>query len=108
MEALCQALPSRCPTDAGQSTADDLWTLDAPLLQPAASVPPEDPLASDCRYVGFQTEWVASKRDAGLPLGEAWLASQRVFARDLPWHDGKRSRGRSTCDLLADVHAAYD
>jgi hypothetical protein len=89
VEALCQALPARCPTGAGQTTADDLWTLDldAPLLQPAASTPPEDPLASDCQYVGFQTEWVASKRDAGLSLREVWLASQRVFARDLPWQD---------------------
>jgi hypothetical protein len=86
VEALCQALPSRCPTGAGQTTADDLWTLTELLLQPAASTPPEDPLASDCQYLGFQTEWVTSKRDAGLSLGAAWLASQRVFAHDLPWH----------------------
>src|SRR5262245_30062922 len=85
--ALCQALPARCPTGAGQRTAADLWTLAELLRQPATSMPPEDPLASDCQYLGFQTEWVASKRDAGLPLGEVWLASQRVFARDLPWHD---------------------
>jgi hypothetical protein len=85
--ALCQALPSRCPLGAGQTTADDLWTLAGLMLPPAASAPPEDPLTSDCQYLGFQTEWVASKRDAGLPLGEAWLASQRVFARDLPWQD---------------------
>ena len=52
--------------------------------QPATSAPPEDPLASDCRYVGFQTEWIASKRDAGLPLGEALAASRRVFARAMP------------------------
>jgi hypothetical protein len=39
---------------------------------------------------GFSREalpQVAAERDAGLPLGEVWLASQRVFARDLPWHD---------------------
>jgi hypothetical protein len=87
VEALCQALPSRCPTGTAQTTADDLWTLDGPLLQPAASAPLEDPLASACRYVGFQTEWVASKRDAGLPLGEALRASRRVFALDTPWQD---------------------
>jgi hypothetical protein len=85
--ALCQAIPARCPTGAGQTTADDLWTLAGLLLQPAARALPEDPLASDCQYLGFQTEWVASKRDAGLPLGEVWRASQRVFARDLPWQD---------------------
>jgi hypothetical protein len=85
--ALCQALPARCPTGAGQISAADLRTLAELLLQPAAPAPPEDPLASDCQYLGFQTEWVASKRDAGLPLGEVWRASQRVFARDLPWQD---------------------
>jgi hypothetical protein len=85
--ALCQALPARCPTDAGQSTVDDLWPLAELLRQPATSTPPEDSLASDCQYLGFQTEWVASKRDAGLPLSEVWRASQRVFARDLPWQD---------------------
>jgi hypothetical protein len=85
VEALCQAIPSRCPQGAAQTTADALWTLDGPMLPPAASAPPEDPLASACRYVGFQTEWVASKRDAGLPLGEAWTASRRVFALDRPW-----------------------
>jgi hypothetical protein len=31
-------------------------------------------------------QWGASKRDAGLPLGEALVASQRIFASDLPWH----------------------
>jgi hypothetical protein len=86
-EALCQALPARCPTGAGQTPAADLRPLAGLLLQPAASAPPEDPLASDCQYLGFQTEWVASKRDAGLPRGEVWRASQRVFARDLPWQD---------------------
>ena len=85
MEALCQAIPSRCPHSAAQTTADDLLTLDGPLLQLAVSAPPEDPLASDCRHVGFQTEWVASKRDAGLPLGETLRAARRVFALDLPW-----------------------
>jgi hypothetical protein len=85
--ALCQALPSRCPTGAVPTPAADWRLLDEPLLPPAASAPPEDPLASDCQYLGFQTEWVASKRDAGLPLGEVWRASQRVFARDLPWQD---------------------
>jgi hypothetical protein len=85
VEALCQALPSRCPNGAAQTTAADLWTRDGPLLQPAASAPPEDPLASDCRYVGLQTEWVAPKRDVGLPLGEALRASRRVFALDMPW-----------------------
>ena len=85
VDALCQAIPSRCPNGAAQTTADALRTLEGPLLQPAASAPPEDPLASDCRYVGFQTEWVASKRDAGLPLGEALTASRRVFALDRPW-----------------------
>jgi hypothetical protein len=35
----------------------------------------------------LQTEWVASKRDVGLPLGEALRASQRVFALDMPWQD---------------------
>jgi hypothetical protein len=84
---LCQALPARCPLGAGPTTADDLRTLAGLLLQPAARAPSEDPLASDCQYLGFQMEWAASKRDAGLPLGETWLASQRVFARDLPWHD---------------------
>ena len=80
-------MPSRCPTDAAETTADDLWTRDGLTLPSAASTPPEDPLASDCRYVGFQTEWVASKRDAGLPLGEALAVSRRVFTPDLPWHD---------------------
>jgi hypothetical protein len=87
VDGLCQALPSRCLHGASLSTADDLWIHVEPLLEPAASAPPADPLASDCQYIGFQTEWVASKRDAGLPLDEAWLASQRVFASDLPWQD---------------------
>jgi hypothetical protein len=81
MEALCQAIPSRCPTTA------ELPPLAALLLQLAVSAPPEDPLVSDCQYLGVQTEWVAAKRDAGLSLGEVWHASQRVFAPDLPWHD---------------------
>jgi hypothetical protein len=85
VEAFCQAIPARCPQGAAQIAADDLWTLDGPLLQPAASAPPEEPLASDCRYVGFQTEWVASKRDAGLPLDAALAAARRVFALDLSW-----------------------
>jgi hypothetical protein len=87
VDAFCQAIPSRCPHGAVQTTAADLWLLDDPLLQPAASAPPEDALASACRYVGFQTEWVASRRDAGLPLGDALPASQRVFGRDRPWQD---------------------
>jgi hypothetical protein len=85
--ALCQAIPSRCSHGAAQTTADDLWPLAGPLLQPAASAPPEDPLASDCRYIGFQTEWVASQRDVGRPLSEALSSSRRVFARDRAWHD---------------------
>ena len=87
VDVLCQAMPSRCPQGAAQPPADDLWTFDWLTLQPAASAPPEDPLASACRYVGFQTEWIASKRDAGLSLGEALVASRRVFALDMPWHD---------------------
>ena len=87
VDALCQALPAHCPQGAAQTTADALRTLEGPLLQPAASAPPEDPLASACRYVGFQTAWVASKRDAGLPLGAVLTASRRVFALDRPWHD---------------------
>jgi hypothetical protein len=101
VEAFCQAVPSRCPTGAAQTTADDLWILDGLTLSsaedlwaledltlpPGATAPPEDPLASQCQYVGFQTEWLASKRDAGLPLGEVLAASRRVFAPDLPWHD---------------------
>src|SRR5262249_9685251 len=65
VEALCQAMPSRCSPGATQTPADNLWTCDGHTLQPADSAPPEDPLASACWYVGFQTEWVASKRDAG-------------------------------------------
>jgi len=87
VEALCQAMPSRCSPGATQTPADNLWTCNGHTLQPADSAPPEDPLASACWYVGFQTEWVASKRDAGLPLGEVLAASRRIFAPDLPWHD---------------------
>jgi hypothetical protein len=83
--AFCQAIPYNCPQGAAQTTVDDLRTLDGPMLRLAASVPPEDPLASDCRYVGFQMEWIASKRDVGLPLGEALLVARRVFALDRPW-----------------------
>ena len=61
MDALCQALPAHCPQGAAPP-ADALQPLEGPLLVPAASAPPEDPLASACRYVGFQMEWVASKR----------------------------------------------
>src|SRR5262245_39147912 len=68
VDALCQALPSRCPPGAAQPPVDDLQTRAGPLLEPTASVPLEDPLASDCWYIGLQTEWVAFKRDAGLPL----------------------------------------
>ena len=25
------------------------------------------------------------QRDAGIPLGEAWASSRRVFALDMPW-----------------------
>ena len=85
VEALCQAIPSRCPQGAAQTTAADLWTLDGPMLRLAVSAPPEDSLASDCRYVEFQTEWIASKRDVGLPLGAALSAARRVFALDRPW-----------------------
>jgi hypothetical protein len=87
VEALCQALPAPCPHGAAQSTAADLGPLTGLRLQPGGSAPPEDPLASACRYVGFQTEWIASKRDAGLPLGEVVLTAQRVFAGDRPWQD---------------------
>ena len=85
VDALCQAMPSRCPTGAAQPLADDLWTVDGHTLQHATSAPPEDPIASACRYVGFQTEWVVSKRDAGIPLGEALASYRRVFALDMPW-----------------------
>ena len=105
VEAFCLAMPSRCLTGAAQATVEPLRLLDGPPLppvplpprqeptphptpqtpdQPAASAPPEDLLASDCRYVGFQTEWVASKRDAGLPLVAALAAARRVFLQDLP------------------------
>ena len=80
VEALCQALPARCPTGAAQTTAADLWPLDGLLLQSTASAPPEDPLANDCQSLGLQTEWVASKRDAGLSLGAVLTASRRVLA----------------------------
>jgi hypothetical protein len=76
VEALCQVIPSRCPQGTTQTTADDLRALDGPMLQLAASTPPEDPLASACRYVGFQTEWLASKRDAG--PGQAHLKREWV------------------------------
>ena len=66
-------------------TGDDLWPGEGLPLRPAVSVPLEDPIASACRYVGFQAEWVASKRDAGLPLGEVVRTAQRVFAGDTPW-----------------------
>jgi hypothetical protein len=85
MGLLCQALPSPCLHGATLTTAADLWRRVEPLLEPAASAPPEDPLASDCRYVRFQVEWVASKRDAGLPLGEVLPAAWRVFLLDRPW-----------------------
>ena len=85
MDAFCQALPSRCPPGAAQSPVDDLQTRTGPLLEPTASVPLEDPLASDCWYIGLQTEWVAFKRDAGLPLSEVLRAARRVFALDLQW-----------------------
>jgi hypothetical protein len=84
VDGLCQALPSHCLHGAPLTTADDLWIRAEPLLEPAASAPPEDPLASDCRYVGFQMEWIASKRDAGLPLGAVVSAAWRVFALDRP------------------------
>ena len=87
VDVLCQAMPLRCPHGVAQTTADDLGAYDWYTLQPAASAPPEDPLASACRYVGFQVESVTSKRDAGLPLGKVLAASRRVFAPDLPWHD---------------------
>ena len=101
VDTLCQAMPSRCtPGDAQLPPdalwvldglpfppAEDLWALEDLTLPPGASAPPADPLASQCQYVGFQTEWLASKRDAGLPLGEVLAASRRVFMPDLPWHD---------------------
>jgi hypothetical protein len=106
-EAFCLAMPWRCLPGTAQTTADPLrHRHGSPLPSgppspregptpratpqapdpPAASALPEDPLASECRYVGFQTEWVASKRDAGLSLGAALAAARRVFARDLPGH----------------------
>jgi hypothetical protein len=85
VEAFCQAIPYHCPKGAAHTTAAELQPLGGQLLQLAASAPPEDPLASDCRYVGFQTEWMASKRDVGLPFGVALAASRRVFALDTPW-----------------------
>ena len=105
---LWQAMPSHGPRGAARTTAADPPTREGPPLQrvspppylavppssmprtpvlPAASAPPEDPIISDCRYVGFQTEWVASKRDAGLPLVEALASYRRVFALDLPWQN---------------------
>jgi len=101
VDALCQALPSRCPPGDAQPPAEALWVLDGftlpsaealwaiedLTLPPGASAPPAEPLASQCQYVGFQTEWLASKRDAGLPLDAVLAASRRVFAPDLPWHD---------------------
>ena len=87
VDVLCQAMPPRCPHGVTQTTADDLWAYEWYTLQPAAGAPPEDPLASACRYVGFQTEWAASKRDTGLSLGKALAASRRVFVFDIPWHD---------------------
>jgi hypothetical protein len=86
-EAFCLVRPSRCPPGAAPTTADDLRTRDEQTLQPAASAPPEDPLASDCRFLALQTEWVASKRDAGIPLVEALTSFRRVFARDMPGQD---------------------
>jgi hypothetical protein len=85
VDVLCQTMPWRCPQGAAQTTIDTLWTCEWDTLQPADSVPPEDPLASECRYVGFQTEWAASKRDAGVPLGAVLAASRRVFVLDMPW-----------------------
>ena len=68
-----------------QVTGADLWSIDALPLESEASVPPEDPRASTCRYRGFQAEWLASKRDAGLALETVARAVQRLFARDHPW-----------------------
>ena len=34
VDALCQALPSRCPQGAAQTTADALWTLEGPCCSP--------------------------------------------------------------------------
>ena len=87
VEVLCQAMPWRCPHGTAQTTTDTLWTCAWDTLQPADSAPPEDPLASLCRYVGFVTEWVAFKRDAGVPLGAVVAASRRVFVFAMPWHD---------------------
>jgi hypothetical protein len=95
--------------------ADDLGTLAWDSLHPAVSTPPEDPLASTCRYGGFQTEWVASQRDAGLPLGKALAASRRVFAPDMPCHDAivgamatlvNRAPQRSPAELRQAMEAA--
>src|SRR5262249_5089924 len=101
LDMLCQAMPSRCTTGDTQPPADALWVLDGLTLPsaealwaledltlpPGASAPPAEPLASQCQYVGFQTEWLAAKRDAGLPFGAVLAASRRVFAPGLPWHD---------------------
>ena len=81
----CLAVEACCPTGAAPATVDDLWPCEGLTLQPAVSAPLEDPIASACLYVGFQAEWVASKRDAGFPFGAALAAYRRVFAVDLPW-----------------------
>ena len=86
VDGLCQALPSHCLHGVLLPTADDLWIRAGPLLEPAASAPPEDPRGSTCRYLGFQAEWLASKRDAGLALETVLRAAQRIFARDHPWY----------------------
>jgi len=78
--------------------------------------PPEDPIASPCRHVGFQTEWIASKRDAGIALGKALATSRRVFVLDMPWHDAiagamatlvYRTPQRSSEELCQAMEAAY-
>jgi len=113
--ALGQTSPSCCLTDAAQATADDLRIRPGPPLEPAVSAPPEDAYVSTCRYVGFQTEWVASKRDAGLPLDAVVAAAQRVFAHDRPGYDAVvetigalvyHARQRTPAALRDDVEAA--
>ena len=115
VDILCHAMPWRCPHGAAQTTADALWTCAWDTLQPAASAPPEDPFASLCRYVGFVTEWVAFKRDAGVRLGAVLAASRRVFVPDMPWHDAVtgamatlvyRATQRSPAELRQAMEAA--
>jgi hypothetical protein len=83
-----------------QHTPEDWPTRERPLLQPATSAPPEDPHVSACRSVGFQTEWVASKRDMGIPLEAVLAAAQRVFAHNQPEHDEDAARMETIATLV--------